>query len=255
MKIQTLLIIGSISFQFSCTNELPNNDLTKNNIKGKVNFIRCTEYEAIEKFGEIEKGEVKGGWTDSYNENGKLIERNNYKYDGSLRDKRLIKYDEKGNKIEVNFYNADGSLSSKRFDKTNEKGNKIEVSFYNADGSFNYLNTINYKYDKNGNIIEEKWYNPKGHLIWHVKYDDKGNEIEFNEYKLPGVLRLKEINKYNRKGFIVEKKMYHKGSETPFRSYKYKYKLDKHNNWIVKESYKDGNPYRIEEREISYIKT
>ena len=81
------------------------NDLTEENLKGKVKSIKETTYKAVEKFGQIEKGDVLNNDFNIYNEKGNNIEGNGYDYDsdGILDDyKYTYKYDEKGNNIEDN---------------------------------------------------------------------------------------------------------------------------------------------------------
>ena len=96
-----LLILLCVPLIFSCgekDNETENseenvqkeeieNDLTRENIKGKVKEIIETTFDAKEAFGEPQKGD--------------------------LRTKGISKYDEDGNKTEVTFYNADGEIDFK----------------------------------------------------------------------------------------------------------------------------------------------
>ena len=87
---------------FSCS-ENKENDLDKANLKGKVESIYITSFEAIEKFGEVTKGDKK--WENEwqfdkeliYNDNGNLIEQNEYDEEGELTNKWKVKYDDNGN--------------------------------------------------------------------------------------------------------------------------------------------------------------
>lgn len=101
------------------------NDLTEENLKGKVKSIKETTYKAVDKFGQIEKGDVLNNYFNIYNE--------------------------KGNKIEDNFYDSDGNLSSKDTYEYDEKGNMIEENWYESDGSLYEKHTYKYEYDKNNN--------------------------------------------------------------------------------------------------------
>ena len=107
------------------------NDLTEENLKGKVKSIKETTYKAVDKFGQIEKGDVLNNYFNIYNEKGNKIEENWYNSDGRLHSKYTYKYDEKGNMIEENWYESDGSLYEKHtykyeYDKNNNWTQRIE---------------------------------------------------------------------------------------------------------------------------------
>ena len=129
-----ILVILSVLCLVSCNQSEKKNDLTEENLKGKVKSITENTYEAVDKFGQIEKGDVlvdsSAVYTDDgrfkiYNEKGNKIEENYYNSNGSLIYKNTYKYDEKGNKIEENYYNSNGRLYSKTTYKYDEKGNMI----------------------------------------------------------------------------------------------------------------------------------
>ena len=188
-----ILAILSVLCLVSCNQSEKKNDLTEENLKGKVKSITENTYEAVEKFGQIEKGDVlvdsSAVYTDDgrfkiYNEKGNKIEENYYNSNGRLYSKTTYKYDEKGNMIEDNFYDSDdGSLIYKNTYKYDEKGNIIEEYHYDEDGKFNYKNT--YKYDEKGNIIEENHYDSNGRLDskYTYEYDKNNNWTQRIEYK------------------------------------------------------------------------
>ena len=187
-----ILVILSVLCLVSCNQSEKKNDLTEENLKGKVKSITENTYEAVDKFGQIEKGDVivdsSAVYTDDghfkiYNEKGNKIEENYYNSNGSLIYKNTYKYDEKGNKIEENYYNSNGRLYSKTTYKYDEKGNKIEEYHYDEDGKFNYKYT--YKYDEKGNIIEENHYDSNGRLDskYTYEYDKNNNWTQRIEYK------------------------------------------------------------------------
>ena len=154
-----ILVILSVLCLVSCKQSEKKNDLTEENLKGKVKSIKETPYEAVDKFGQIEKGNVL---YDNfifpftiYDEKGNKIEENHYDSDGNLSSKDTYEYDEKGNNIERNWYDSDGSLNYKYTYKYDEKGNMIE---YNTDGRFGEKYTYKYEYDKNNNWIQQVTY-------------------------------------------------------------------------------------------------
>ncbi len=102
----SILIIG-------CCSEPKENHLTERNIKGDVKSIIEKEYDAIERFGEIEKESINS-WDDiAFNEEGNPVEEISYDSDGSIDWKFTSEYDEEGNQVETIWYNSDGSISWK----------------------------------------------------------------------------------------------------------------------------------------------
>ena len=188
-----ILATLSVLCLVSCNQSEKKNDLTEENLKGKVKSITENTYEAVDKFGQIEKGDVlvdsSAVYTDDghfkiYNEKGNKIEENYYNSNGSLIYKNTYKYDEKGNMIEDNFYDSDdGSLIYKNTYKYDEKGNKIEEYHYDEDGKFNYKYT--YKYNEKGNMIEKNNYDSNGRLDYKYtyEYDKNNNWTQRIEYK------------------------------------------------------------------------
>ena len=180
-----ILAILSVLRLVSCKQSEKKNDLTKENLKGKVKSIKETTYEAVEKFGQIEKGDVLYDRDFSftiYDKNGNKIEKNYYFSDG-LYSKYTYKYDKKGNTIEINNYNSNGSIHEKYTFKYDEKGNNIEQNNYKYDGSFLYKYT--YKYDEKGNNIEKNNYDSNGRLDskYTYEYDKNNNWTQRIEYK------------------------------------------------------------------------
>ncbi|MDR1199525.1 MAG: hypothetical protein LBK94_11055 [Prevotellaceae bacterium] len=201
-------------------------------LKGKVKSIEYHWYDAIDKFGEITKGEkifsIDGHLFKKFDNNGNVIEDamygstggffSRYKYDDkgnrieemcyyednysdrNLRHKTIYKYDDKGNQIEISCYKPDGNLSYKEIYKYDGKRNLIEESLYNPDGSFDYKWI--YKHDDKGNKIEKNRYKSED-KIFKYKYDDKGNEIESIEYWSNGEL-YKTTSEYDDHGNVVE---------------------------------------------------
>lgn len=133
-----ILATLSVLCLVSCNQSEKKNDLTEENLKGKVKSITENTYEAVDKFGQIEKGDVlvdsSAVYTDDghfkiYNEKGNKIEENYYNSNGSLIYKNTYKYDEKGNNIEKNNYDSNGRLDSKytyEYDKNNNWTQRIE---------------------------------------------------------------------------------------------------------------------------------
>ena len=267
-----------------CTSkEIIKNDLIKENLKGKVKSIRQTPYEAVEKFGEITKGNVfhefyisinsiiefneegnvimegyylpNGNFHRNYKKDnrGNKIEENRYNSNGELHDKQVYVYDERDILIEENRYNSNGELLDKQVYVYDERDILIEDNIYRSDGKLSFK-TI-YKSDHKNNIVEEDLYNSKGKLKSKTinKYDINGNKIEevisdYEEMKLVNG-KIKMVYDYNKPKDIT----------------KYLYRYDKNRNmkemilskendedYGFKSSYKfDENNYMIEEATYS----
>ena len=225
-KVKFTIIVLIAFFAQSCQNVKVENDWTRNQLQGKVMSYSEFSYEAIDRFGKIEKGKRKRNSSyendeqRKYDEKGNLIEKIIYKLDSSLYEKLTCTYDEKGKVIEVNMYKSDGSLSYKSTYKYDEKGNQIEVN-----SSLGYKGT--YKYDEKGNRIEDNFYESDGSLSSKstYKYDEKGNRIEDNSENL-----YRDLD----------------------RKWTYKYEFDKQGNWIKRIDFRDYIPKFILEREYEY---
>ena len=150
-----ILAILSVLYLVSYGQLEKKNDLTEENLKGKVKSIKETTYKAVDKFGQIKKGNVLNNYFTIYNKKGNTIEGNEYYSDGSLNYKTTYKYDEKGNKIEKNIDGSVDRLGYKYTYKYDEKGNTIEQNIYyhGSRPAENY--SYKYEYDKNNNWTQE----------------------------------------------------------------------------------------------------
>ena len=229
---KVLTIVLAMFCLASCEKSTQKNDLAELKLNGKVKSIREIPYKAVEKFGEVVKGDALG-------------------FEQILQ----ITFNEKGNKIESNSFNSDGSLSFKYTYKYDDKGNQIESNSFNPDGSLSFKYTC--KYDDKGNQIEENSFNPDGNLVdkYTYKYDDKGNKIELNYFNSDGSLFLKSTSKYDDKGNEIERNSFISDVNLDDK-YTYKYTYDQQGNWIQQIAYKVKNgvekPSRIVERTIEY---
>ena len=220
---KVLTIVLAMLCLASCEKSTQKNDLAELKLNGKVKSIREIPYKAVEKFGEVVKGDALGFeqiLQITFNEKGNKIESNSFNSDGSLSFKSTYKYDDKGNKIELNYFNSDGSLFLKSTSKYDDKGNKIELNGFNPDGRLSSKST--YKYDDKDNLIEV---NSDSDSKFTYKYDDKGNKIEQNWFTTDGSL---------------------------FSKWTYKYTYDQQDNWTQKIIYDEEKPIRIVERTIEY---
>lgn len=202
------------------------NDLSEIGLIGKVKTLTETSFYAVDKFGKIQKKDI--------------------------RFKIILLFNKIGNKIEENWYWSDGSLHKKVTYKYDNKGNKTEENTYDSDGGLDYKGI--YKYDDKGNIIEENTYNSDGSLFLKTtyKYDGKGNKTEENSYDSDGSFDFKSTFKYDNKGNIIERNLYNSDGSSYLKKYTFKYEYDEIGNRLKKTTFKNGIPESITEREIKY---
>lgn len=187
-----LVLILSI-FLYSCSSaksqdkKLKKTYLQNMNLKGKVKSVRIIYYEAIDKFGELQKGKKESTFDES-----RFVRENyecNYK----------IIFNDKGNMIEENWYNSDGGIDWKSIHKYDDKGNMIENNWYNSNSSFDWKHI--YKYDGKGNMVEKNEYKSDGIInnkYTYNEYDKFDNWVKRIDYKneIPQFIVEREIEYY-----------------------------------------------------------
>jgi hypothetical protein len=308
-----LLLLFACLLLFSCTHEKKKvkNDLVTMNLKGEVKSITSYSYKAIENSGKVEKDSLKGAGVEIYNSSGFLVldssimknrngfkliqifdehnnrlERKLYKY-GKLKAKTIKKYDEKNNVIEENTLASPsdklypdslaktGNTYSYKYDTINE----ILEAVATQDGKPWYR--AEYEYDTKGNLIKRKMYYAwdKGLSdFFRVKYDDKGNQLEKDDFNADSILVFRFIDKYDDKGNLIQEIARRKGDTLEFDEVKtyddkgnlirnidyhkdsvvhwdwrYEYrKFDATGNWTEQVFYNKGKPETITERTIEY---
>lgn len=272
MKTKLILFFILVTLISGCAdiNKSKKNDLAEMNLFGKVKSVKETSYEAVEKFGEIERGEKTVG-VDSYyylfDEFGNLLKKNSYDYVGNLkygfeyeyeydekqnltfmgvasgRDqaKNIIKYryDDNGNRIEEIGYDPNGNVFMKMTYKYDDNGNLTEEKSYDSDSGIDSKSI--YKYDASGNKIEDNDFDSEGRISkCTYKYDDKGNKLEVINYFLDGSISGKATYKYDEKSNVIEE--YDFNVQFTREDDKYnteqmttcQYEFDSKNNWIKK---------------------
>lgn len=244
-----------------CSDEKPENDLSKENLFGKVKSVETTKYQVIDSLGTIVKDGIsryEPTVLDEYNEFGnlektkkyildnpnryarvsytyneinKLIKEDYYSIDDSLTGEVSYKYDENNNLIEMITNNEYKRFNLKYIYKYDNQNNLIEELFY-GDSTYVYKGKELKKYNSKNKITESNQYNSKGNLSYRRFYDRKENLTEKIEYDSLNV-RFKRTYKYDDKGNLTEHiKMNDKG-EILLKSV-YKYKYDKKGNWTEK---------------------
>lgn len=257
MKLKIYYLITLCILFLSCNNSSEEkNDLEKYNLNGRVKSITGNEYYAVEKFGEILKGEkkitneyfIKENKPTIFNEKGYVTEghdnirQTRYKYneDNQVIEedgyesgvKYLYKYNDKGFKVEFNNYYK-GKLVQKIKFICDAEGNEIEKNSFEADGKLTYKEKNIFKDRK---IIDSKQYDADGVLKYSInyKYDSNGNMTEFVFYDSFGKIDSKQNYKYDNKGNMTELVFYDSSGKIDSKK---NYKYDENNQVTEEISY------------------
>ena len=280
--MKKILITIIILLIYSCNNQNKKNDVSKYKLNGDVKSLTNTHYTAIEKFGEISKGERKREF-DSYsdfeyefNKEGNLSELLGYKPDGTLsyktkyiyneegvliesklygknwNTKSSYKFDVNGNKTERQNYKLDGGNGIKYIYNYDNKGNRTEDSVYEIDGSIRKKET--FKYDEKGNVIEKIRYKTDLSVEYRYVYiyDENNNNVKTSKYKLDGSLDWSSENEYDKYGNEI-KDITKDIEGKVLWQYTFRYEYDKDNNWISRVRRRNGSARYMVVREIEYF--
>ena len=234
------------------------NDLMRLKLKGQVKYFEENKYEATEISGKYIKNENVHYQFYSFNKDGNILididpnESETYKYYSNGNKKeisnqafninyvfRIIfikKYDSLGNIIEYTGYDNENSVmeSIKTLNIYDSKANLIEKKESSLDiwsKSFVLTKNNTYKYDSNGNLIEDNDLNKDGSLNSKkvYRYDSNGNLIEDNDLNKDGSLNSKKVYRYDSNGNLIEE--FGRYPDGKF-SHKLTYKYDSKGNKI-----------------------
>jgi len=210
-KITLALSVFAVCILTSCKHEVPapniKNHLADFGLKGKVKLCIETEYNAVEKSGEIQKGDLEFKVINMFSENGYIVESHIYNSRGNLYSKMAFKYDSNGKLIEMDDY-TNGILKSKLTYSYDASGNETERRSYLPGDSLEYR-IIN-KYDANGKKIEEIQFKADGTLDSRYLsiYDSNGKLVETNGFEQDSNQTVRIMHKYDDKGREAESKIY-----------------------------------------------
>lgn len=179
LKIYSIVIIASLLFCSCNKSKEIKNDLDKENLSGNVKSVTENYFFAVEKFGKIVKGDAFRDFLGELMDSS-YIEFNNNGY--IIKSFSIIK--------EKNHYNDKNQLILKQY----------------LSDDLKTANTVTYKYDNNGYLIESNEDLSKN----KTKYlnDKNGNCIELNQYDSIGNLFNKGKTKisFNKEGNRIEER-------------------------------------------------
>lgn len=257
----------------SCSSSTKTNDLESERINGKVAALVEFKFEALNKFGEITKGDVIKKLNEpnrvlTFNKSGNKIEelslngfqpilRKNYFYDnedrinfidylennGELYQRIKYRYDTNG-VIILNYYNEQGDNLFKQSNYYDENERIIKSVFHISDPIF-----TTYQYlDQNIKIVTQMTEDStiiRTEKLYHNRVIQSTNQQnDTTKYE------------YNDKGYIFKEYFDQELDTVLFYSYEYEY--DDHDNWTIRRKIlktydaEVNTPISITYREIKY---
>ncbi len=154
----------------------------------------------------IEKYQSTSGsykkWEYTYDESGNMVQGKFYRERGAKPVVWTSTYDAKGNPIEVRQARANGTLRSKRAYSYDRQGRieKQTAEWYAEDGTLD--STWTYRYDSEGNTIEEV-YRHAGQSFpsrWKHTYAGTGNHTQETYYTTDGLPFVESQMAYDTRG-------------------------------------------------------
>lgn len=249
-------IISALSFGQQALSEA----LPPQKFKGKVKSSRVTQYQAVEKEKNIEKGVIleenylaefseQGKMTSmiSFNEKNQPIIKSLFTYTEDNqplyqvifqgiypRRKWFFKYDDRKNKTQVIFvFDNDTIKTNYVYDAKNQL---VEESVFDKGIE---IKKTEFSYDNKGNKVSETFYSEG--KFWNKKtysYNDKGQEIETILYNDKNIIDLHFKFRYDSKGNKIEELTLEPNGAISTRT-AFEYNSDK--LLILKEIYNNQN--------------
>lgn len=253
---EKIFILILLTLVVSCS-ERKKSTLETSNLKGAIKSIKVSTHDAYEVFGEPKhENSTKAFsfvWKSLYDQDGYLIESNAYDPSGfygqdSILSKTKFKYDLNGNEIERRTYDNSGKLTAIWEFNYDQKGNLTESS--NCEHAKN--DTINSgtkmitSSDEKGRVIKSEVQECDGKpvMTYEYKYDENGNQIE-EKFTMSNVTPSISSFKYDDNRNLIEE-------TSQSGTFTYKYEFDTIGNWVKQYKYKDGILETVRIQEIEY---
>jgi hypothetical protein len=232
-----LLLCGLIS----CGNKKLENDLSKNNIKGKVKTIFEESYDCEMILDKPTKTSLDEKITYEYNKDGNQLSGVSVNSLGMVESKISLIYNSANQKIEEQYYRIDRLDTSITID--NYFYNQKKLLERTESRSKTYVNTYVYEYDNSDKLIVIK-----NHTMVKPYSPSLGDftpkfENTFDIIK----------NKYNQNGLLSRKERYNDNTQNPTRIQEYTtYEYDDNAN-LVTETHFDNADQIFRKISFKYV--
>jgi YD repeat-containing protein len=174
-------------------------DWQRDQLVGSVRSIQIESAEANMVDGKLVESKRWPHQRVSYNERGQEVERVNFKKDGSIEDRAVIRYDSEGRIIGYGDAKTDRNHATFEYDS---KGNRTEVRGYDGD----VLQTREtYTYDDKGQKIAQSRFADSGayHERLTYAYNPAGQLTEMAAY-YSEVLNQRHLKTYDGRGKLLK---------------------------------------------------
>ncbi len=264
MRPLQLLILAFIFIFSSCKNhEASTNssndvnytkkDLSLLNLKGPVKRVHEIAYQLLFN-NNISETKFINEYIYSFNEDGNLINKLYYNSDSIVEETHNYFYNDKGLKIKEITIDSNNIII--RMDSFVYENNK--KNYYASKGYYLMPDKIEkenkYKYDDQGNIIEDCQYQTANSNLdskYIYKYDVNGSPVEVSSCDDKNKIVSQTFYKYNEKNIPIQMGTYRHG-DLMF-NIKYKdIKFDQFGNWVKETLYLNDKIYGNTIREIFY---
>ena len=178
MRNDYIILLVCISFLCGCTQ---NKDFDPN-FKGDVASMVTSIYNAVEKFGEIEKDELECVIKAEWDKDNNIVKLETYDGDGDIEHVYLYEYNENMLHVKTTTYDSDRNIEEMTKNIYNEKKQIKQTISYDSKGEEIYRNDITYdgKFKK---MSQSRSIKPRYELDYgslKVKYDTINYREEYS---------------------------------------------------------------------------
>ncbi len=225
-------------------------DREADGFKGAVKTVITEKAKLKDDSSELTEYDRKPESEITYDANGNRLSREAYDYTGTLFES-------------VSYSRVDGSKVAIYREIKDKNSIVVEMPAdarkRRSDPRYTYK--FEYKYDSNGNISEEAWYQSDSSLWLKYGYKLKGNQKEKSVYSADGSLNQKYVYTLDDKGNEIEMFVYDTKTDSVRSKEAYKYaEFDLKGNWtkrVTLRGDKEGGfalePSRVLYRRIAYF--
>jgi len=162
-----ILVVSVWVFPFFSFSQVKS-DLFRHNLKGKVHTTLESEYSPAGNLNKLNKKNLKHREFIEYNEQGYIIQMKEYDSKNMLITTRKIILDKDEKRIVAFDYNLNNQIKSIDSFKYDLNGNRIEDLIYNP--NYTLVKKMISRYDSNGVVIETCIYNSYNNLVDGYKF-------------------------------------------------------------------------------------